>query len=177
MLKTVKNGCGIRVDPPPVFFKIPTFSRFFFGGASLIQVAPPGGQIFKYCKCIVDQICQDEYGLTDSHSLIGSFWRTSVATAPLEIFCRKGRYCLNIGKLPQEIKGGRQVFIWRILQSSYLMRVHCAPKRQFGIVQTFSDADRVKVVDWKHKLDNPLDMCYKIPKAHQGGWYKATIFS
>ena len=30
MLKTVKNGCGIRVDPPPpVFFKIPTFSRFF----------------------------------------------------------------------------------------------------------------------------------------------------
>ena len=30
MLKTVKNGCGIRVDPPPpCFFKIPTFSRFF----------------------------------------------------------------------------------------------------------------------------------------------------
>ena len=72
------------------------------------------------------KIWQDEYGLTDSHSLIGIFWRTSVATAPLEIFCRKGRYCLNIGKLPQEIKGGRQVFIWRILQSSYLMRVHCA---------------------------------------------------
>ena len=36
MLKTVKNGCGIRVDPPPCFFKIPTFSRFFLGGASLI---------------------------------------------------------------------------------------------------------------------------------------------
>ena len=35
MLKTVKNGSGIRVDPPPVFFKIPTFSRFFLGGASL----------------------------------------------------------------------------------------------------------------------------------------------
>ena len=35
MLKTVKNGSGIRVDPPPVFFKIPTFSRFFGGGASL----------------------------------------------------------------------------------------------------------------------------------------------
>ena len=31
MLKTVKNGSGIRVDPPPVFFKIPTFSRFFSG--------------------------------------------------------------------------------------------------------------------------------------------------
>ena len=31
MLKTVKNGSGIRVDPPPCFFKIPTFSRFFFG--------------------------------------------------------------------------------------------------------------------------------------------------
>ena len=30
MLKTVKNGNGIGVDPPPVFFKIPTFSRFFF---------------------------------------------------------------------------------------------------------------------------------------------------
>ena len=30
MLKTVKNGSGIRVDPPPpCFFKIPTFSRFF----------------------------------------------------------------------------------------------------------------------------------------------------
>ena len=36
MLKTVKNGSGIRVDPPPLFFfKIPTFSRFFGGGASL----------------------------------------------------------------------------------------------------------------------------------------------
>ena len=35
MLKTVKHGSGIRVDPPPCFFKIPTFSRFFFGGASL----------------------------------------------------------------------------------------------------------------------------------------------
>ena len=32
MLKTVKNGSGIGVDPPPpCFFKIPTFSRFFFG--------------------------------------------------------------------------------------------------------------------------------------------------
>ena len=30
MLKTVKNGSGIRVDHPPCFFKIPTFSRFFF---------------------------------------------------------------------------------------------------------------------------------------------------
>ena len=29
MLKTVKNGSGIRVAPPPCFFKIPTFSRFF----------------------------------------------------------------------------------------------------------------------------------------------------
>ena len=36
MLKTVKNGCGIRVDPPPpFFFKIPTFSRFFFFATSL----------------------------------------------------------------------------------------------------------------------------------------------
>ena len=35
MLKTVKNGSGIRVDPPPRFFKIPTFSRLFFWGASL----------------------------------------------------------------------------------------------------------------------------------------------
>ena len=35
MLKTVKNGSGIRVDPPPLFFffKIPTFSRFFWGGS------------------------------------------------------------------------------------------------------------------------------------------------
>ena len=30
MLKTVKSGSGIRVDPPPVFFKIPTFSPFIF---------------------------------------------------------------------------------------------------------------------------------------------------
>ena len=30
MLKTVKHGSGIRTDPPPCFFKIPTFSRFFF---------------------------------------------------------------------------------------------------------------------------------------------------
>ena len=34
MLKTVKNGCGIRVDPPPpLFLKIPPFSRFFLGGS------------------------------------------------------------------------------------------------------------------------------------------------
>ena len=36
MLKTVKNGSGILVDPPAplffFFFKIPTFSRFFGGG-------------------------------------------------------------------------------------------------------------------------------------------------
>ena len=38
MLKTVKHGSGIRVDPPPCFFKIPTFSRFFLGGASLRNV-------------------------------------------------------------------------------------------------------------------------------------------
>ena len=38
MLKTVKNGSGIRVDPPPCFFKIPTFSRFFWGGAFLKQL-------------------------------------------------------------------------------------------------------------------------------------------
>ena len=29
---------GIWVDPPPCFFKIPTFSRYFFWGASLNQV-------------------------------------------------------------------------------------------------------------------------------------------
>ena len=33
MLKTVKNGSGIQVDP--CFFKIPTFSRFFSLGTSL----------------------------------------------------------------------------------------------------------------------------------------------
>ena len=37
MLKTVKNGSGIRVDPPPpVFSKFPHFPVFFGGGASLI---------------------------------------------------------------------------------------------------------------------------------------------
>ena len=36
MLKTVKNGSGIGVDPLPCFFKIPTFSRFFGGGRPLI---------------------------------------------------------------------------------------------------------------------------------------------
>ena len=45
---------GIWVDPPPCFFKIPTFSRYFFWGASLICDAsvtscntarnPPNGQ-------------------------------------------------------------------------------------------------------------------------------------
>ena len=29
MLKTVKNGSGIRVDPPPVFSKFPHFPVFF----------------------------------------------------------------------------------------------------------------------------------------------------
>ena len=29
---------GIWVDPPPCFFKIPTFSRYFFWGASLRSV-------------------------------------------------------------------------------------------------------------------------------------------
>ena len=38
MLKTVKNGSGIRVDPPPCFFKIPTFSRFFFGNVPYSHV-------------------------------------------------------------------------------------------------------------------------------------------
>ena len=38
MLKTVKHGSGIREDPPPCFFKIPTFSRFFLGGASLMYI-------------------------------------------------------------------------------------------------------------------------------------------
>ena len=34
MLKTVKHGSGIRVDPPPpCFYKIPTFSRFFLATA------------------------------------------------------------------------------------------------------------------------------------------------
>ena len=32
MLKTVKNGSGIRVDPPPVFSKFPHFP-VFVGGA------------------------------------------------------------------------------------------------------------------------------------------------
>ena len=31
MLKTVKNGSGIRVDPPPVFSKFPHFPVFFLG--------------------------------------------------------------------------------------------------------------------------------------------------
>ena len=31
MLKTVKNGSGIGVDPPPVFSKFPHFPVFFFG--------------------------------------------------------------------------------------------------------------------------------------------------
>ena len=35
MLKTVKHGSGIRVGPPPCFFKIPTFSRFFFGNVPI----------------------------------------------------------------------------------------------------------------------------------------------
>ena len=30
MLKTVKNGSGIRVDPPPVFSKFPHFPIVFF---------------------------------------------------------------------------------------------------------------------------------------------------
>ena len=31
MLKTVKNGSGIRVDPPPVFSKFPHFPVFWGG--------------------------------------------------------------------------------------------------------------------------------------------------
>ena len=43
MLKTVKNGSGIGVDPPPCFFKIPTFSRFFFFGSVPYYNAKPIG--------------------------------------------------------------------------------------------------------------------------------------
>ena len=32
MLKTVKNGCGIRVDPPPLFFQNSHIFPFFLGG-------------------------------------------------------------------------------------------------------------------------------------------------
>ena len=39
MLKTVKNGNGIRVDPSPCFLKIPTFSRYFFLGGSVPEAA------------------------------------------------------------------------------------------------------------------------------------------
>ena len=35
MLKTVKNGSGIRVDPPPLFFQNSHIFRFLGGGASL----------------------------------------------------------------------------------------------------------------------------------------------
>ena len=33
MLKTVKNGCGIRVDPPPLFFQNSHIFPFFLGGS------------------------------------------------------------------------------------------------------------------------------------------------
>ena len=33
MLKTVKNGCGIRVDPPPLFFQNSPIFPFFFWGS------------------------------------------------------------------------------------------------------------------------------------------------
>ena len=35
MSKTVKNGSGIWVDPPPVFLKFPHFPVFFFLATSL----------------------------------------------------------------------------------------------------------------------------------------------
>ena len=51
MLKTVKNGSGIREEtPPPLFFKIPTFSRFFWGGASLIVLPDYMRSILHYSR-------------------------------------------------------------------------------------------------------------------------------
>ena len=47
MLNTVKNGCGIRVDHPPCFFKIPTFSRFFLPTSLL------GIKLGIKCVCVV----------------------------------------------------------------------------------------------------------------------------
>ena len=37
MLKTVKHGSGIRVDPPPVFSKFPHFPVFFGGELPLVN--------------------------------------------------------------------------------------------------------------------------------------------
>ena len=37
MLKTVKNGCGIRVDPPPVFPKFPHYPVFFLATSLSMQ--------------------------------------------------------------------------------------------------------------------------------------------
>ena len=52
MLKTVKHGSGIRVDPPPWFFKIPTFSRFFLGGASLSHIFKAAKKkTSEHCNC------------------------------------------------------------------------------------------------------------------------------
>ena len=53
MLNTVKNGCGIRVDHPPCFFKIPTFSRFFFGRRPLFnKILKPNRIIMASTVCL-----------------------------------------------------------------------------------------------------------------------------
>ena len=53
MLNTVKNGCGIRVDHPPCFFKITTFSRFFFGRRPLFnKILKPNRIIMASTVCL-----------------------------------------------------------------------------------------------------------------------------
>ena len=49
MLKTVKNGSGIWVDPPwPCSFKIPTFYRIFFGGGRPSELCKNGSTVWAY---------------------------------------------------------------------------------------------------------------------------------
>ena len=57
MLNTVKNGCGIRVDHPPCFFKIPTFSRFFFGRRpQLSSIQSEKGKVYKMSVKLVKSL-------------------------------------------------------------------------------------------------------------------------
>ena len=51
MLKTVKNGSGIRVDPPPLFFQNSHIFPFFFVGN--VPYQQQGYSRERWQKCMV----------------------------------------------------------------------------------------------------------------------------
>merc|ERR1719150_2848277 len=56
MLKTVKNGSGIRVDPPPLFFQNSHIFQFFLGGRRPLHHQSPASCVVAFSVLIIFRI-------------------------------------------------------------------------------------------------------------------------